>query len=154
MNHLAPPQSRCLHLLFVLASVATLSSCKPYGSGVEIELIEGKEFKVTVSNKSRDALVIDDRFFGLGVESSARVEVARENGTIIPPCSYLDYVATGSRSPLPPDEKVVMSIPLTAITATRCLSPDERYLFRALLVSGDEIVSRTDWVPFRAAPLE
>ncbi|WP_155944423.1 hypothetical protein [Pseudoxanthomonas sp. Root630] len=154
MNRLVVSQSRCFRLLVVLASAALLWACKPPGSGVEVELITGKEFAIAVSNRSPDVLVVDDRLFGLGIESSVKVEVAQADGTIIPPCGYLDYVGTGSRVSVPPGEKMVLSVQLTALTATRCLAPNEQYLFRALLVSGDVDVARTDWVSFRAASLE
>lgn len=137
-----------------LACAASLLSCKKYGSDVEVDIVEGKEFMVTVSNRSEDALVVDDRLFSLSAESSVKVEVARAGGSVIAPCSYLDYVGTGSRLALPPGEEVVLLVQLTALTATRCLTPEEEYLFRAILVSGDEVVSRTDWMPFKAASLE
>ena len=154
MNHRVVSQSRCFRLLVVLASAALLSACKPHGSGVEVELVSGKEFAIAVSNGSPDVLVVDDRLFGLSIESSVKVEVAQADGAIIPSCGYLDYVATGSRVSVPPGGKIVLSVPLTALTLTRCLAPNERYLFRALLVSGDGDVAHTDWLPFRAASLE
>ncbi|MFT3668941.1 MAG: hypothetical protein QM795_10265 [Pseudoxanthomonas sp.] len=154
MNHLVVSQSRCFRLLVVLASATLLSACKPHGSGVEVELVAGKEFAIAVSNGSPDVLVVDDRLFGLSIESSVKVEVAQADGAIIPSCGYLDYVATGSRVSIPPGEKIVLSVSLTALTATHCLVPNEQYMFRASLASGDMDVARTDWVPFRAASLE
>lgn len=154
VNHLVISRSRCFQVLVVLASAALLWACKPPGSGVDVELVEGKEFAIAVSNRSPDVLVVDDRLFGPSIESSVKVEVAQADRTIIPSCGYLDYVGTGSRVSVPPGEKSVLSVPLTALTATRCLAPNERYLFRALLVSGNADVARTDWVPFRAASLE
>jgi len=154
MNNLVASRSKSLQLLIVLAVAAALLSCRSYSSGVEVLLVEGKEFKVTVRNRSQDVLVVDDRLFGIGAKSSVKVEVAHVSGTVIAPCSYLDYVATGSRFSLPPDEEVVLSVPLTTLTATRCLTRNKRYLFRVLLASGDGSVSSTDWVPFRAASLE
>ena len=147
-------QSTALCFLMALACASSLLSCKRHGSDVEVDAVEGKEFIVTVSNRSEDALVVDDRLFSLSAESLVKVEVARAGGAVIAPCSYLDYVGTGSRLSLPPGEEVVLLVQLTALTATRCLTPEEEYLFRALLVSGDEVVSRTDWMPFKAASLE
>lgn len=154
MKGVVASTSKRLCFLMAMACAASLPSCKQYGSHVDVELVEGKAFVVTVSNRSEDALVVDDRLFGLSAESSVKVEVARAGGSVIAPCSYLDYVGTGSRSSLPPGEEVVLPVQLTALTATRCLVPEEEYLFRALLVPGDEVVSRTDWMPFKAASLE
>ena len=147
-------QSTALSFLMALACAASLLSCRQYGSDVEVDIVKGKEFIVTVSTRSEDALVVDDRLFSLSAESLVKVEVARAGGAVIVPCSYLDYVGTGSRLSLPPGEEVVLLVQLTALTATRCLTPEEEYLFRALLVSGDEVVSQTDWMPFKAASLE
>lgn len=147
-------QSTVLCFLMALVCAASLLSCKQYGSHVEVDIVEGKEFIVTVTNRSEDALVVDDRLFSLSEESSVKVEVARAGGAVIALCSYLDYVGTGSRLSLPPGEEVVLLVQQTALTATRCLTPEEEYLFRALLVSGDEVVSQTDWMPFKAASLE
>lgn len=147
-------QSTVLCFLMALACAASLLSCKRYGTDVEVDTVEGKEFIVTVSNRSEDALVIDDRLFSLSAESSVKVEVARPSGAVVAPCGYLDYVGTGSRLSLSPGDEVVLRVQLTALTATRCLTPEEEYLFRALLVAGNEVVSRTDWVPFKAASLD
>lgn len=154
MKEVVASLSKRLCFLMTMACTASLLSCKQYGSDVEVDVVEGKEFVVTVSNRSEDALVVDDRLFSLSAASSVKVEVARAGGSVIAPCSFLDYVGSGSRLSLPPGEEVVLLVQLTALTATRCLIPEEEYLFRALLVSGDEVVSRTDWMPFKAASLE
>lgn len=140
--------------LMLLASIAMQLSCKPQGSEIEVELDAGKQFTLTVKNRSEDFLDVDDRLFASATKSPVNVEVARADGTVIAPCSYLDYVGSGSRLSLPPDEEAILSVTLTALTATRCLAPNEHYVFRALLVSGEDVVSRTEWMPFRAVSLE
>lgn len=153
-KELVTSQSIVLCFLMGLGCAASLLSCKQYGPDVKVDVVEGKEFIVSVSNRSEEALLVDDRLFGLGVESSVKVEVAHAGGAAISPCGYLDYVGTGSRLSLPPGQEVVLHVPLTALTATRCLTPEQEYLFRVLLVSGDEVVSRSDWMPFQAVSLE
>lgn len=150
MNHAPTPQwKRCRQLIPLLFAMILLS-CKSHDSDIEVELDAGKEFIITVKNGSDDLLDVDDRLLGLGIESSVKVEVAHPDGAIIPLCRHIDYV--GSRKPLPvvPHGESIISIPLSAITLTHCLPVNERYMFRAALVSGGEIVSRTDQVAFRA----
>jgi hypothetical protein len=154
MNNSLSARARFLQVLFVLASAASLISCKSSRSSIEVEFVAGNEFTITVNNASEDFLVVDDRLFGLSVESPVHVEVARADGAIIAPCSYLDYVGTGARISVPPDQRLVLSVQLSALTATRCLTPNESYLFRASLVSRDGVVSRAEWIPFRAESLD
>ena len=154
MNNVVASRAMSLRFIMALASAAALVSCSQYGSDVEAELLEGREFIVTVRNGSNDPLVIDNRLFSSSIESSLRVEVAHAGGSVIAPCDYLDYVGTGSRLTVPPGEQAVLSVQLTAITVTRCLTPSERYSFRAVLVSGDQVLSSSDWVPFQAASLD
>lgn len=154
MNRTTASQFKFSQLLAVLAFATVQLSCKPYGSSVEAKLFAGKEFAITVNNRSADALVVDDRLFALGIESPVKVEVAHVDGAVVPPCGHIDYIAIGSRLSVPPDEEAVLSVPLTVLTATRCLEPGNKYLFRALLVSGGKVVSHTDWLPFRAVPLD
>lgn len=139
--------------LFLLLSFAALLSCAPHGADVEVELDTGKNFTITVKNRSDDVLIVDTRLLGLINDSVIRVEVAHPNGTIVPSCSYIDYVASGERVSVAPHGESIISIPLTAITATHCLQANGQYLFRAVRVSGDKVVSRSDWVAFRAQPL-
>lgn len=143
----------CFRTLLSLLSVAALLSCTRYGTDVEVELDPGKNFTITVKNRSDDVLIVDNRLLGLINDSVIQVEVAHPNGTIVPSCSYIDYVASGERVSVAPHGESIISIPLTAITATHCLPVDGQYLFRAVRVSGDEVVSRSDWVAFRAQSL-
>ena len=139
--------------LFSLLSVAALLSCTPYGADVEVELEAGKNLNIKVKNRSDDVLIVDDRLLGLINDSVIKVEVAHPNGTIIPFCNYIDYVASGKRVSLVPHGESVISIPLTAITATHCLPANKQYLFRAVRVSEGEVVSRSSWVAFQAKSL-
>lgn len=154
MSNLVASMITCSQRLLVLASVVSLISCKPSRPSVEVELVAGREFQIAVTNASEEVLIVDDRLLGLSTESPVKVEVAHANRAIIPPCGHLDYVGTGSRLSVPPNEQVILSVQLTALTATRCLTSNERYLFRASLVSGDGVVSSAEWTPFLAVSLD
>lgn len=144
--------SQCSRQLIPLASAIILISCKLLGSEVEVEVEvdAGHDFTINLKNKSDDLLVVDDRLLGQGIETPIKVEVADQSGAIIPPCGYIDYVATGELLSVVPNGEAMVSIPVSAVTLTHCLQINERYMFRAALVSRGEIVSRADWVPFRA----
>lgn len=144
--------SRWIHfrcLILVLTAMA-LVACKLHNADVVVDLVAGKEFKITVRNESDDFLDIDDRLLGRGIDSAVKVEIAQPNGALIPFCRYVDYIGSRKPMPLAPNEELVVSIPLTAVTLTHCLQVNESYKFRAVRVSEGSLVSRTEWVTFRA----
>lgn len=95
MSQARTSQWKYFRRLIFLVSAIILLSCKPQGSEVEVELDAGQDFIVTVKNRSDDLLVVDDRLLGRGIENPVKIEVADQNGAIIAPCGYLDYVGTG-----------------------------------------------------------
>lgn len=153
MSQARASQWKYFRRLIPLASAIILLACKPQGSEVEVEveLDAGKDFIVTVKNRSDELLVVDDRLLGRGVETPIKVEVADQNGAVIAPCGYLDYVGTGKHLFVAPGGEATVSIPVSAITLTRCLPDDGQYIFRAVLATEGEVISHADWVPFRAA---
>lgn len=150
MSRVTKPRSNSGRRLTVLVATMVLLSCAKHSPVLDVSLDASKEFKITVRNESEDFLDVDDRLLGLGIDSSVKVEVAHPNGAIIPFCRHIDYVGSPKSLPVVPHGKLVISIPLSAITLTHCLRVNESYIFRAVRTSDGELVSRTDWVPFRA----
>jgi hypothetical protein len=138
-------------LVILLLSTVVLVSCRPYRSNIEVELDSGTQAMIIiVRNASGDTLSVDNRLLAQGIGGPIKIEVADKNNIIVPPCTYLDYVATGEIALVPPEGKALVSIPVSAVSLTRCLHADELYKFRALLISEGEIVSSAEWVQFQA----
>lgn len=139
----------------LLVFSALVLSCKPYRSEVDVDVDARSQFHITVRNRAEESLVIDDRVLGLGIDTPIKLEVADQGGAVIQPCSHLDYVAPRKPVSVAPGGEVVVSIPVSAITLTYCLPVNQRFKIRAVLVSGNEVVAHSTWVPFRAvSPME
>lgn len=136
--------------LILLAAALLLTSCKPHVADIEVARGTKQEFAITVRNTSASPLMIDDRLLGLSIESSVKVEVADSGGAIVPLCGHIDYVISEGILSVAPGGETTIQIPEAAIYLTHCLTADESYLFRAVLIRQGKHVSRSRWIPFRA----